>query len=35
MHVNVTGTAPPNQKLACFVLCLKIIDTFMNNQYKA
>ena len=26
------GTAPPTLKLACFVLCLKIINTFLKNN---
>ena len=26
------GTMPPNQKLACFVLYLKIINTFLKNS---
>ena len=29
---NLRGTATPNQKLACFVLYLKIINTFLKNN---
>ena len=38
MEVNVTifvyvmGVLHPNNKLACFVLYLKIIDTFLKND---
>ena len=31
-NVRLMGTAPPTQKLACFVLFLKIISIFLKND---
>ena len=32
MFCPLWGCCAPNQKLACFVLCLKIINTFLENN---
>ena len=33
--ITLTGYCTPNQKLACFVLYLKIVDTFKKNNIYA
>ena len=32
-HLSLKGYCTPNQKLACFVLYLKIINTFLKKLY--
>ena len=35
MNNYLRGNYTPNQKLACFVLCLKIINTFWKMIYAS
>ena len=32
IFMHLRGNCTPNQKLVCFVLCLKIINTFLENN---